>query len=148
MSVRKIDAELIYYFIQRLEEKGVSSQDWLEQAGLKQTIAQQEKWVPLAAWDRFVALCSQAPLQRPFSLTAAHWIVDLDSLNQLGGDQRKAAFLYLLNSASTISDLLGQIERFHSLLTLPTRPRLSQGKQFVAVGDETLENYQLSPVTC
>lgn len=148
MSVRKVDAELIYYFIQRLQEEGISSKAWLDEAGLTEVIAKQQKWIPLSAWDHFVALCSQAPLPRPFSLTAASWIVDFDALDQLQGDKRKAAFLYLLNSASTISDLLEQIDRFHSLLTLPTRPKLIQDDTFVAVYDQTIEDYQLSATTC
>lgn len=148
MSVRKIDAELIYYFIQRLQEMGISSEEWIEKAGLKKTLAKQQKWIPLSAWDHFVTLCSSAPLPLPFSLLAASWVVDFDSLNQLGGDQRKAAFLYLLNSASTVTDLLEQIDRFHGVLTLPTRPKLVQGETFVAVYDDTLENHHLSAATC
>lgn len=148
MSVRKVDAELIYYFIRRLQEQGISSEAWIRAAGLEEAIAKQHKWIPLPAWDRFVALCAQAPLPQPFSLTAAAWIVDFDTLNQLEGDKRKAAFLYLLSSASTISDLLEQIDRFHSLLPLPTRPKLAQGEGFVSVYDETMENHQLSATTC
>lgn len=148
MSMRKIDAELIYYFIQRLEEEGISCEVWIDEAGIKEAIENEQKWIPITAWDRFVELCSQAPLSFPFSLKAASWIVDFDALNQLGGDQRKAAFHYLLNSASTISDLLDQIDRFHSLLTLPTRPRLFQADTFVVVYDETQQAYELSATTC
>lgn len=148
MSVRKIDAELIYYFIRRLQEQGISCQPWIDQAGLTDVLAKQQKWIPLTAWDQFVALCSQAPLPRPFSLMAASWIIDFDALNQLGGDQRKAAFIYLLNSASTLADLLAQIDRFHGLLTLPTCPALEQDESYVTVYDGCVERYQLSATTC
>lgn len=148
MSVRKIDAELIYYFIRRLQEHGISSQPWIDEAGLTDALTKQQKWIPLTAWDQFVSLCSQAPLPRPFSLMAAAWIIDFDALNQLGGDQRKAAFIYLLNSASTLADLLAQIDRFHGLLTLPTRPALKQDEFFVTVYDDSVERYQLSETTC
>lgn len=147
-SDRKIDAELIYYFIERLQRQGLSCDRLILEAGLSEAIAARQKWIPLTAWDRFIDLCSQAPLPQPFSLMAASWIVDLDALNQLEGDKRKAAFIYLLRSASTISGLLEQIDRFHCLLTLPTRPRLAQEKTFVAVYDDTLEGYHLSATSC